>query len=318
MGVLIITLTANPAIDLNFTADRLAFDDRAYILARSEAAGGRGIKASSVLHALGVSTLAIAACGGASGERFEAFLRSYGFPVELVRIRRDIRTNYSITDRQGLTVKLDERGPTLEPDEIDLLREAVLRKLPEASWLLICGSLPAGVPCDFYRQLVDKAREIGVKTLLDADRGPLQEGLEARPTVVAPNLMEAESLLNRALVTRSHFYDAATRIQAMGAESVILSLGSRGVVATHDKALLEVIPPAVDAVCPIGAGDALNAAFVWAIQRGKDFAEAVRWGVAAGTASARLPGLEFASRDQIEEIFPDVEVRQVNRDAVSR
>ncbi len=309
MRNLIVTVTANPAIDLNFTADRLAFDDRAYLLARSEAAGGRGIKASLLLHSLGAPTLAI--------ERFEGFLRFHGFPVELVRIRRAIRTNYSITDRQGLTVKLDERGPELEPDEVRRLEETVLRALPKAAWLLICGSLPPGVPSDFYRRIIEQARAAKVSTLLDADRGPLQEGLEAGPTLVAPNLMEAERLLNRALVTRSHFYDAVRRIQELGAESVILSLGSRGVVAAYGSAVFEVIPPTVDAICSIGAGDALNAAFVWSVSQGKDFAEALRWGVAAGTASARLPGLDLANRAQIEEILAGVEVREVTRPAAS-
>ncbi len=309
MKFLIVTLTANPAIDLNFAADRLAFDNRAYLLARSEAPGGRGVNASCVLDSFGVPTLAIALSGGPAGRRFEKFLRGYGFGVHLVRIRGEIRTNYSITDRQGLTVKLDERGPTLTAKEVQHLEQAVLDHLPGASWLLLCGSLPPGVPSDFYRRLIDQARAQGVQTLLDTDGRPLQEGLEAHPSVVAPNQVEAERLLNRALVTRSQFHQAAERIRAMGAESVILSLGSRGVVAARGSRIIEVIPPRVDAVCPIGAGDALNAAFVWAISQGKDFLEALRWGVAAGTASARLPGLGFATLDQSRELLAEVEVR---------
>ena len=64
----------------------------------------------------------------------------------------------------------------------------------------------------------------------------------------------------------------------MGAQSVVLSLGARGVLAADsDGHVLEVVPPRVDALCPIGAGDALAAAFVWALDEGRDFAEAVRW-----------------------------------------
>lgn len=308
---MIVTLTANPAIDLNFTVDRLAFDDRAYVLSRSEAAGGRGINASCVLQSFGTPTLAIAICGGATGERLEEFLGAYGFALELVRVRNEIRTNRSITDRQGLTVKLDECGPTLDAEEAERLETAVDSKLPEATWLMLCGSLPPGVPRNFYRRLIEKARRGGVKTLLDCDRGPLQEGLEAHPTAVVPNQQEAERLLNRALITKSHFQEAAARIQAMGAGSVILTLGSRGALVAHDGAVIEVVAPRTDAVCPIGAGDALNAAFVWAMTRKDDFVDAVRWGVAAGTASACLPGLDFASQDQTRELYPAVEVRTV-------
>ncbi|MCW5981926.1 MAG: 1-phosphofructokinase family hexose kinase [Bryobacteraceae bacterium] len=306
---MIVTLTANPAIDLNFTADRLVFDDRAYLLSRSQAPGGRGINASQVLQSFGVPTLAIAFSGGKAGDRFEEFLRRRGLALEAVRIKEDIRTNYSITDQQGLTVKLDERGPSVSVEEIGRLEEAVIRRLPEASWLLLCGSLPPGAPRDFYRRLVDKARQAGVKTLLDTDGEPLQEGLEAGPTVVAPNHREAERLLNRGLITRAHLREAVTRIQAMGAESVVMSLGSRGAIAGHDQTVTEVAPPQIDALCPIGAGDSLNAAFVWARTQGSDFVDAVRWGVAAGTATASLPGLNYATLKQTKRIYPKVEVR---------
>ena len=120
-------------------------------------------------------------------------------------------------------------------------------------------------------RLIDKARQSGVRTLLDADGGPLQDGLDACPSVVTPNQREAERLLNQALITKNNFYEAATRIQAMGAESVILSLGSRGVVAAHGESITEVIAPRIDAVCPIGSGDALNAAFVWAMTQKRRF-----------------------------------------------
>jgi len=130
--------------------------------------------------------------------------------------------------------------------------------------------------------------------------------------VAMPNQPEAERLLNRALITRQHFLDAVTRIKAMGPDSVLLSLGSRGVVAIDAHHILEAVPPRIDAVSPIGAGDALAAAFVWAAAKKKEFADCVRWGVAAGTASARLPGMEFASLEQTKDTFKTVEVRIVN------
>ncbi len=153
------------------------------------------------------------------------------------------------------------------------------------------------------------ARERGVRTLLDADGEELRQGIEAGPTVVTPNQQEAERLLNRALITRTHFVEAADRIRRMGAESVIVSLGSRGVVAARDNTMLEALPPRIEAVCPIGAGDAMAAAFTWAMERNNDFVDAVRWGVAAGTASARLPGVMFASLEETREIYEQVEVR---------
>lgn len=306
---MILTLTINPAIDHNVTADRLVFEDRAHITATSESAGGRGINASCVIHSFGGETMAIAPSGGESGMRFRGLLCGCGYPVELVPIENEIRTNLTITDRQGLTIKLNHPGPEIRKEELDKIEKAVQRKLPGADWLMICGSVPPGVPSGFYSKLIRMAREHGVKTLLDTDGEALAEGVEAGPTVVAPNQQEAERLLNAALITHAHFLEAAKRIRRMGAESVIVSLGSRGAMAANSSGIIEAIPPRIEAVCPIGSGDALAAAFAWSRARGDKFADALRWGVAAGTASALLPGLQFADFARTKEMYERVEVR---------
>src|SRR5438105_15568550 len=89
-GLLILTLTINPAIDRNVTADRLVFEDRAYILSTDESAGGRGINAAFVIHSFGGKTLAILTSGGKSGKRLEELVRAHGFPVEVVPIQNEI------------------------------------------------------------------------------------------------------------------------------------------------------------------------------------------------------------------------------------
>lgn len=306
---LILTLTLNPAVDRNVSVDRLVFEDRAYILATSESAGGRGINASRVLHSYGAKTLAILISGGKNGGRLEALLQGAGFPFEAVPVTEEIRTNLTISDQQGLTAKLNERGPRITADELARVEKAVERRLPRASWLMLCGSIPPAVDQNFYSKLIAMAREKGAKTLLDTDGEALLHGIEARPTVVTPNHQEAERLLSRALITRAHYLDAVSRIKAIGAESVILSLGARGAVASDGANTFEVLPPRVDAVSPIGSGDAAAATFVWARTKKKEFADCVRWGVAAGTASARLPGVGFASLEQAKEIYKATEVR---------
>jgi 1-phosphofructokinase family hexose kinase len=308
---LIITVTLNPAIDLNISADQLVFDDRAYILDTSESAGGRGINASRVIHSFGGKTLALTLSGGESGPEFEQLMKRYGFAAEFIPMRNAIRRNLAITDKQGLSVKLNERGPELDARELEEAEQAIRKRLPKAKWLMLCGSLPPGVPSDFYCRLIEAAKNAKVETLVDTDSDPLTMSMEAGPTVVTPNQPEAERLLGRALLTRSHFVEAVQRIRDMGARHVVLSLGARGAVGCHGKQVVEVIPPRVDAVCPIGAGDAMAAAFAWAMSKGKDFADSLRWGVAAGTASAMLPGISFATLEQTKGIHRKVEVREV-------
>jgi 1-phosphofructokinase family hexose kinase len=308
---LIVTLTINPAIDRIVSIDRLAFEDRAYINSSRESAGGRGINVSSVIHSFGGETLAVLISGGDSGKRLEGLLGKCGYRIAVVPVQNEIRTNLTITDKHGLTVNLNEPGPKLGKAEVARVERVVRDTLDHASWLMICGSIPPGVPPAFYGKLVSMARQKKVKTLLHADGDALREGIAARPTVVSPNQQEAGRLLGQTLLTRTHYLEAAERIRQMGADSVVLTLGSRGAVGAFADGLMEALPPRIDAVCPIGAGDALMAAYAWARERRTSAADALRWGVAAGTAKARLPGMTFASLAQAREIYRQVEVRRV-------
>ncbi|MGB7723505.1 MAG: 1-phosphofructokinase family hexose kinase [Bryobacteraceae bacterium] len=309
---MIVTLTINPAIDRIVSIDRLAFEDRAYINSSRESAGGRGINVSSVIHSFGGETLAVLISGGDSGKRLEGLLGKCGYRIAVVPVQNEIRTNLTITDKHGLTVNLNETGPQLAKAEVARVERVVRDTLDHASWLMMCGSIPPGVPPAFYGKLISMARHKKVKTLLHADGDALREGIAARPTVVSPNQQEAGRLLGQTLLTRTHYLEAAERIRQLGAESVVLTLGSRGAVgAFADGLMIEALPPRIDAVCPIGAGDALMAAYAWARERRTSVADALRWGVAAGTASARLPGMSFASLAQAREIYRQVEVRRV-------
>lgn len=312
MSKSILTLTVNPALDRIVTVDRLVFEDRAYIQSTTEVAGGRGINASRVLTSFGTDNTAITTSGKEVGRRFEEELQRDSFGKHIVRIRSNIRINLTISDHQGLSVKLNEVGPTLSKLEQSRIVKAVESLLPNSSWLMLCGSLPPAVDDHLYTKLIQSAERQGVQTLLDTDGDPLLYGLDAKPTIVKPNQSEAERLLNMALITRSQLIDAVQRIKSMGPKSVVLSLGSRGVIAaTSSEGVLEVMPPPIEAVSPIGAGDAMSAAIVWALHRGEPFSEALRWGVAAGTASTKLPGITLANLEQTTAIYPHTQITRV-------
>jgi 6-phosphofructokinase 2 len=307
---LILTLTINPAVDRIITADRLVFEDRGYILDRSEAAGGRGINASQVVHAFGGKTVAVLTAGGSAGERIEKLLGTLGFTSDIVHVRAETRTNLTISDKHGLTVKLNERGAPLEASELKEIKKKVEGRLAKTQWLMICGSIQPGVPPHYYCEIIEMAKSHGVKTLLDTDGEALQHALEAKPTVIMPNQHEAERLLSRALITRGQCLEAVDVMQAMGPENVILSLGARGAIGSSPEGVFEAIPPRIEALCPIGAGDALGAAFAWSMEKKKSFSEALRWGVATGTAAAKQPGLSFPTFNDARAVYKQVELRQ--------
>src|SRR6266852_4033314 len=177
--------------------DKLVFEDRGYILSRGEAAGGRGINASQVISAFGGKTRALLTAGGAAGEKLTKLLAGLGLPWEAVRVRAESRINLTISDKHGLTVKLNEVGAPLESTEVDAVRKLVESRLDKVRWLMICGSLQPGVPSNFYAEIIELAKKHGVRTLLDTDGEALVQALEAKPSVISPNQQEAERLLGR-------------------------------------------------------------------------------------------------------------------------
>jgi 1-phosphofructokinase family hexose kinase len=312
MSEKILTLTVNPALDRIVTVDRLVFEDRAYIESTTEMAGGRGINAARVLVSFGSETVAITTSGRETGRKVEELLQKDTFEKDVVKIRNTIRTNLTISDRQGLSIKLNEIGPSISKLEQKRISQAVERRLPEAAWLMLCGSLPPDIDIHFYSKLLNLAAKHKVQTLIDTDGDPLLHAMEGGPTVVKPNQSEAERLLNTALITRSQLIDAVQKIKSLGAKSVVLSLGSRGVIAaSFTEGIIEVTPPSIDAVCPIGAGDAMSAAIVWSLSKGNSFGDSLRWGVAAGTASSKLPGITMANFEQTKEIYPHTQITRV-------
>src|ERR1700683_2931043 len=236
-GGLIVTLTVNPAIDRTISVDHLAFEDRAYITSTRESAGGRGINSSQVIHSVGGDTIAVLTSGGKAGRRLQRHLNDCGYQVRVAPVENETRTNLTITDQRGLTVNLNEKGPETAKAELAGIESVVRECLNGAGWLLVCGSLPPGVPASFYGKLIALARRRKVQTLLHASGDALREGIKSRPTVAAPNQSEAERLLERSLLTRTHYLEAAQHIREMGPESVVLSLASRGAVAAFADGL---------------------------------------------------------------------------------
>ena len=312
---MILTLTVNPAIDRTVITDRINYEDRVYVRSSFEQAGGKGINAALVVQGLGAPVLALATSGGPTGKLLAELLQVSGLPIALIPIRNAIRRNLTVSDLQGLTIKLDETGPEISPAEEKRIERMTRERLDGAKWLLLCGSLPPGMSPDFYARLIRIAREKNVRTLLDTGGEALRLGLAARPAMVKPNRQEAERLLERPLLTRQHSLEALREIARMGAEMVVLSLGSDGAMGVSGggsgNGSYHAHAPEIKLACPIGAGDALAATVVWSLAQGHTFPEALQWGVAAGTAAAATAGTSFASFTETQQLRERVHVEEL-------
>jgi fructose-1-phosphate kinase PfkB-like protein len=188
---------------------------------------------------------------------------------------------------------------------------------PGDIWVL-SGSLPPGVPDAFYGELVEMVQAAGARALLDASGEPLRLGFGSGPYLVKPNAAEALGLIGAAGPLISDlgrdgmsFADAtalglAQPFLAQGVELVALSLGAGGLLLASSGRAVRARPPSIQARNPVGAGDALMAGVIWALERNLSLEEIARWGVAAGTAAAMGDGVALVTHADVHAVYEQV------------
>lgn len=309
----IVTVTLNPCIDLELEVEALLVEDVTRVLAARKDPGGKGVNVSRMLLHLGRASTALAALGGATGRELAELARAAGLDLAVARVRGETRINLTISERgAGLTRRLNMAGPLLDGGDLRRLRRALAAASRQADWLVLSGSLPPGAPETLYAEIIEQARRHGAACALDSDGPPLEAGVAARPALLKPNLHELSRLAGQPLPDIAAARQAARALCGGGVSTVLVSLGAGGalLVAAADEAV--AVPPPVRAVSTVGCGDALLAAYLHARAEGLPEREALRWGVAAGAASAAKPGTRLASADETRALLPTCAVNDAD------
>ena len=171
------------------------------------------------------------------------------------------------------------------------------------------GRLPPGAPLDTYARLIHLVQSRGARALLDASGRPLVLGAAARPFLIKVNQAEAQEMLGCPIEGRDSVVRAILEIWGRGVKAAAITRGKSGAVFGWQGTIVEAVPPAIEEVSPVGAGDATMAALAWAILEGLRPLEAARLAAAAGSAKALVEGTGMPSLAQVEEMKPRVEVR---------
>ena len=181
-------------------------------------------------------------------------------------------------------------------------------------WLIASGSLPPGTPDDFYAQLVRAVSAVssqGVRVAVDTSGPPLAAALQAGVALVKPSLRELRDLLQQPLEHAADWCAAAQSLVHSGAaDTVALSVGEQGAVLATREGVWQAPALNVPATTgTTGAGDCFLVALVWALEQGQAPSEALRWGVAAGSAALLAPGSALAEADQVRRLQSQVQLQ---------
>lgn len=275
-------------------------------------AGGKGIDVSRAIRHLGGDSMALGFIGGHNGQILVDMLKAEGVTPYFTPISQETRRDIIIchVHRCSQTL-LNARGPWVTPEEwrsfLSHLRMLDLR----ASYVVLGGSLPRGVPVDAYRQIITLVQRRGARAILDADGPCLREGMKARPFAVKPNLNELRRLTKRALTTDEQILAAATALNNRGVAIVMVSLGRRGLLVVSGANRFRALPPSVKVRSTVGAGDSTVAGFVFCHSAGKALEDCVRFATASGTAATLAPGNQLCQPNDVQRLLPKVKVSRL-------
>lgn len=299
---MIITVTPNPSVDRTISVPGIRIGEVNRAQSSRIDPGGKGINVTRALTSMGNPSLAVLPTGGPEGALMTQLLTRAEVSHRAVPIAGQTRMNVAAVEPDGTTTKLNEAGPVLDGSDTTALLQQLSLELPAADWLVGCGSLPPGVPDDFYARIVTLGREHGVLVAIDSSGPPLAAAVAAGPDLIKPNHEELAELVDAPLTTLGEVIEAARSLVSAGVGAVVVSLGADGAVLVDAEHCLWAGARVSKPRSTVGAGDCLLAGVLFELQAGQDPERALVAGTAWGAAAVRLPGSAVPTAADLQDI----------------
>lgn len=306
---MVLTVTPNTGIDYTLIVPEFRLDAT---LRASEVAWGMGAKATDVSYILGqwgAPNLALGFAAGEAGRRMEAMLRARGVSTDFVQVDGETRTNVVVvcaaTGRQST---LTANTLRVRAEHTQALIDRYTQALPQATCVVLGGSLPEGAPASLYPDLIRQARARGIPVIFDSSGPALREGLTAHPTLIKPNQAELAELTGRATYSIEDTHRLAAEVQRDTGVDLIVTLGSAGALALLGARHYRIPPLQVKAVSAAGAGDGVLAGMALALSRNQPPEDGLRLGFAFAGAVLLTPATADFRPEDARRLLSQVEL----------
>jgi 6-phosphofructokinase 2 len=300
----IVTLTMNPALDITTSVDIVRPTDKLRCETTRYDPGGGGINVARIAHVLGASVSAVFPAGGATGDVVMSLLNDAGVPFQQVAINGATRESFTVNEtRTGQQYRFVLPGPRLTFTEQSRCLDRLRFSAESAQFVVASGSLPPGVPPDFYQRVADICGHVGARFVLDTSGRGLRR-VSSGVYLLKASVRELRECVGRPLTTEAEQLAAARGLIEHGrAQVVLVSLGPHGALLATQQAShrFSAIPMGLGS--GVGAGDAMVAAIAVGLTRGWPLAKSVRLGIAAGAAMLMTPGTAACTRADVEKLF---------------
>ncbi len=302
----IATLTLNPAIDISSDSDEVRPTQKTRIYDEQIEAGGGGINVAKMLAEFGVPVRAIYLAGGATGGALSEILGRFAIERDCVPIAGDTRMSLAVLERSsGIEYRFVPEGPQVSESE---WREVLKRSTSAGfGYFVASGSLPRGIPNDFYAMLAKPLAQKQTRYILDTSGPELAAAVNSGGIfLLKPSDRELGELVGHDLDRHGLASAAAEIVDSGKAEHVAVTMGPDGAIlaAKNVTYFLPAVP--VKTLSALGSGDSFVGAMTYAFHSGMDAAEAFRLGVAAGAAAASAKGARLCNAADVRRLLDRV------------
>ena len=297
------TVTLNPALDYISQVDDFGIGKINRTKTEKILPGGKGLNVSMVLKNLGIDSVAIGFIAGFTGDELKKQMEQKGVKTEFIKVQNGMtRINVKISSNQETA--LNGIGPDIDEKNIEELLQKI-NDITSDDLVILSGNIPKSISKKIYPIICDILERNNVTFVVDATRELLIDILKYKPFLIKPNKEELEETFKVKITTKDELVTYAKKLQDMGAQNVLISLGGDGAMLLNkeDKVYYSKAPKG-KVINTVGAGDSMVAGFLAGYKKTKDYEQAFKMGIATGSASAF--SMDLATAKEVEDLLKDI------------
>ena len=312
---MIYTITFNPALDYTTQVENFEIGKINRTKTENILAGGKGLNVSIILKRLGIDNIAFSFIAGFTGKELERIINKYDITTDFIEVNKGYtRINVKISSIEGNSLiqesetALNGNGPEITSTDIEKLLEKI-KKINSNDMVILSGNIPKCINEDIYEIICKELNKNKVEFVVDASQILLTNCLKYKPFFIKPNKDELEETFNVKITTKEQIVIYAKKLQEKGAQNVLISLGGNGaILITEENEVYYSNTPKGQVINTVGAGDSMVAGFVAGYLKTQDFKNALKLGIASGSATAFSPGL--AMKENIDELLKQITIEK--------
>lgn len=307
---MILTITANPSVDVAYQLDKLNIDDVTRTSDVNKHAGGKGIHVGYVLKELGASPVHSGFVGGKLGEYIEEDLEKRGHQARFVKVDGETRNCIAIL-HEGKQTEILEAGPSISAKEEDKFLDSLSKISEDCSVINISGSLPKGLTSEFYKKIIKFAKDNNKFVSVDTSGQTLKDMINAdvKPDLIKPNETEIGDVLGRK-IEKSELKDILLEEPFKDIKYIIVSMGKDGAIVKVEDKIYNATVPKVDAINPVGSGDSSLAGALFAIDKNEEDVDVIKTSMTCGLLNVLTEEIAHIEMDKFDEYFEKIKVEE--------